>query len=69
MRDKVEGAIVAPEIPSRALETMSISVLVEKAVSTDVRAKVIAPIKSKRRRPILSPRFPSMISDPATKKP
>ena len=69
MRDSVEGAIVAPETPRRALETMSISVLVEKAANTDVSAKVIAPIRSRRRRPILSPRFPSMISDPATKKP
>ena len=69
MSDRVEGAIVAPETPSRALEMMSISAFVEKAANTDVRAKVMAPIKSRRRRPILSPRFPSVISDPATKKP
>jgi hypothetical protein len=69
MRDRVEGAIVAPETPSRALEMMSISVLVEKAANIDVRLKVMAPIRSSRRRPILSPRFPNMISDPATKKP
>lgn len=46
MRDRVEGAIVAPEIPSRALETISILALVEKAASTDVIAKVMAPIRS-----------------------
>jgi hypothetical protein len=41
MSDRVEGAIVAPETPSRALEMMSISAFVKKAANTDVRAKVM----------------------------
>ena len=69
IRDRVEGAMVAPEIPRSALLTMSISALVEKAASTEVMPKVTAPIKSSRRRPIRSPRLPMVISDPATKNP
>jgi hypothetical protein len=67
--DSVEGARVAPAIPSAARLTMSISGVVEKAHSSDVTPNAAAPMSSSRRRPIRSPRLPIVISAPATKKP
>ncbi len=61
--------MVAPETPISALLTISISELVEKAARTEVMVKAMAPVKSKRRLPIRSPKLPIVISDPARKKP
>jgi hypothetical protein len=69
IRDSVDGAMVAPAIPSRARDAISISALVEKAASNDERPNATAPISSRRRRPILSPSVPIVISAPATMKP
>ena len=67
--DRVEGARVAPAIPSSARLTISHSAVGENAASTDTSPKAVAPIMSSRRRPMRSPRVPMVISDPATKKP
>ncbi len=67
--DSVEGARVAPAIPSSARLTISISVLTENAAMTDTTPNAAAPISSSRRRPILSPSVPIVTSAPATKKP
>ena len=67
--DSVDGASVAPAMPSRARLTISISALVENAASTETTPKAAAPISSSRRRPIRSPRVPMVTSEPATMKP
>lgn len=67
--DNVDGASVAPDTPKRALATISISALVENAASADVAANVTAPIIKRRLLPILSPRLPIVINEPATKNP
>ena len=67
--DRVDGASVAPAIPSTARAPISIQVLVEKAASTDATPNAAAPSSSRRRRPIRSPRLPIVISSPATKNP
>ena len=69
IRDSVDGASVAPAIPSSARLAMSISALVEKAASTETAPKAAAPIISSFRRPTRSPSVPIVISEPATKKP
>ena len=69
MRESVEGAIVAPAIPRRAREKISISALVEKAARSEASANAAAPKRSRRRRPIRSPSVPMVISSPATMKP
>jgi hypothetical protein len=69
IRDSVEGAIVAPAIPSSAREAISISALVENAARSEATEKAAAPIRSRRRRPIRSPSVPIVISSPATMKP
>jgi len=69
IRDRVEGARVAPAIPSRARATISISALEEKAASTDATPNAAAPIINSRRRPMRSPSVPIVISEPATRKP
>ena len=67
--DSVDGASVALAIPSSARAAISIHVDVENAASTDAKPNAAAPIRSKRRRPIRSPRVPIVISDPAIRKP
>ncbi len=67
--ESVEGAIVAPPMPSRARETMSISALVEKAASREATPNPVAPSMSTRRRPIRSPSVPMVIRNPATRNP
>jgi hypothetical protein len=67
--DRVEGAIVAPAIPSSARAAISISALVENAASSEAIPKKTAPISSSRRRPMRSPSVPIVISAPATMKP
>ena len=67
--DSVDGASVAPAIPSSARVAISISALVEKAASTDATPNAAAPIISSRRRPMRSPSVPIVISEPATMKP
>ena len=69
IRESVEGARVAPAMPSSARVAISISALVEKAASTEAAPNAAAPIMSSRRRPIRSPRVPMVISEPATRKP
>jgi hypothetical protein len=69
IRDRVEGARVAPATPSSARVAISISVLFENAASTEAAPKAAAPIKSSRRRPIRSPSVPIVIRNPANRKP
>jgi hypothetical protein len=69
MSDRVEGAMVAPEIPRSALLTMSISALVENAARTEVAPNAPPLIRSSLRRPILSPSVPIVTRNPATKNP
>jgi hypothetical protein len=69
MSERVEGAMVAPAIPSRARDAISISALVEKAARSDATPKPAAPTMRTRRRPIRSPRVPIVIRNPATRKP
>ena len=69
MSDRVEGARVAPAIPSRARATIRDSAVGAKAASSDMPPKAVAPIMSSLRRPMRSPRVPMVISDPATKNP
>jgi hypothetical protein len=67
--DSVEGISVAPATPSRARAAMSIPGLVENAASTEAPANVAPPISSRRRRPILSPSVPIVMSDAAIRNP
>ncbi len=69
IRERVDGASVAPAIPSSARVAMSISALIAKAASTEATPNAAAPMSSSRRRPIRSPRVPMVISDPATMNP
>ena len=69
MSDSVDGASVAPASPSSARLAMSISALTENAASTENTPKTAAPMRSRRRRPIRSPRVPIVIRAPATMKP
>ena len=66
---RVDGARVAPAIPSSARLTMSISGDVEKAASSESRPNAAAPMRSSLRRPIRSPSVPIVIRKPATMKP
>src|SRR5579859_6810068 len=68
--DRVDGARVAPATPSSARAAISSPGLVAYAASTEAAANPAAPVSSRRRRPIRSPRVPIVISDPArTKQP
>jgi hypothetical protein len=67
--DSVDGARVAPAIPSNARLAISISGLLEKAASSEAAPKPAAPMSRSLRRPIRSPSVPMVISDPATKNP
>ena len=67
--DSVDGARVAPAMPSSARVAISIPALVENAASTDATPNAAAPISSRRRRPIRSPRVPIVISEPGDQEP
>ena len=67
--DSVEGASVAPAMPSKARATISISGLDENAAATDATPNAAAPMRSSRRRPIRSPSVPIVIRKPATRNP
>ena len=67
--DNVDGARVAPAIPSSARLAISCSALVDSAASTDTTPKAVAPSSSSRRRPIRSPRVPMVTRNPATMNP
>ncbi len=69
IRERVDGARVAPAIPSSARVAISISGVVENAASSEATPNAAAPISSSRRRPIRSPSVPMVISDPAIRKP
>ena len=69
IRDRVDGASVAPAIPRSPRLTISISALVENAARTDTTPKAAAPMRRSLRRPIRSPRVPIVIRKPATMKP
>jgi len=69
IRDRVDGASVAPARPSNARAPMSMAGVVENAASTEVAPNAAAPIISSRRRPIRSPSVPIVISEPATMNP
>jgi hypothetical protein len=67
--ERVDGAMVAPAIPRSARAAISISGLVENAVSTEAAAKPAAPMSKRRRRPIRSPSVPIVMRAPATMNP
>lgn len=69
MSDKVDGARVAAAIPRSARVAMSIAGVEENAARIDTTPNAAAPIRSSRRRPILSPRRPIGINQPASMKP
>ena len=69
IKERVEGAIVAPAIPRSALVPINISALVDIAASTEAAPNAAAPIIRRRRRPIRSPSVPIVMSDPATTNP
>ena len=69
IRDSVDGARVAPAMPSSARLTISISALVENAATIETAPNAAAPIISSRRRPMRSPSVPIVTSAPATMKP
>ena len=67
--DRVDGASVAPAIPSSARLRMSISALTANAASSDSTPKAAAPMNSSLRRPMRSPSVPIVTRKPATMKP
>lgn len=69
IRASVDGARVAPAMPSSARATISISGLTARAAATDAAANAAAPAISSRRRPIRSPSVPIVMTRPATMNP
>jgi hypothetical protein len=69
MSESVDGASVAPAIPSSARATIKSSAVGAKAARMEVSPKQTAPISSSFRRPIRSPRVPIVSSIPAIRKP
>ena len=67
--ESVDGARVAPAIPSTARAAMSMTALVEKAARIEARPNATAPMSSRRRRPTRSPRVPMVTMKPDTMKP
>ncbi|OGB34220.1 MAG: hypothetical protein A3B67_18205 [Burkholderiales bacterium RIFCSPHIGHO2_02_FULL_66_10] len=67
--ESVDGASVAPAMPSSARSTISSFGVRANAASTEATVKKAAPISSRRRRPMRSPSVPMVIRKPATKKP
>src|SRR5262245_16036145 len=69
IRDRVEGARVAPATPSSARAPMSISALVEKAATTEARPEAGGPDRSRGRGPDGAADVPNVERNPAAKKP
>jgi hypothetical protein len=69
MRERVDGAIVAPAIPSSARAKMSICAVRENAARRETTANVAEPIKRSFRRPMRSPSVPIIRSAPAARNP
>ncbi len=69
INDRVDGARVAPAMPSSARAAISVFVLRADAAASEARPKAAAPISKSRRRPIRSPRLPIVTRNPATKNP
>ena len=67
--ESVDGAMVAPAMPSSARETISIVALRENAARIDAAPKNAAPTNSRRRRPRRSPSVPIVMSEPANRNP
>ena len=67
--DSVDGARVAPAIPSAARASMSVCADFEKAAAIDTAPKAAAPSSNTLRRPMRSPSPPMIIRKPATMKP
>ena len=65
IRDSVDGMSIAPNRPSPARPAISHSALGANAVAADTAAKPVVPMRSSRRRPILSPRLPMATKRPA----
>ncbi|EPD91609.1 hypothetical protein HMPREF1486_04568 [Streptomyces sp. HPH0547] len=69
IRERVEGASVAPAIPMRARVAMSVSGPVERAARAEARPDAAAPASSTRRRPNRPPTVPIVTSRPASRNP
>ena len=69
MSERVEGAIVAPAMPSSARLAMSISGLIEMADRIEINPNAPAPTRSSFRRPTRSPTAPIVTRNPATTNP
>jgi hypothetical protein len=69
MSESVDGAMVAPAIPSSPRATISISALFENAARRDMTAKAADPISRSLRRPMRSPSAPMIRSAPAARNP
>ena len=67
--DSVDGIRVAPPIPISARAPMSTAALGASAAASEAAPNRPAPMSSRRRRPIRSPRLPITISRPASRKP
>jgi hypothetical protein len=66
---RVDGASVAPPMPSSALATMSSSAFGAYAASTEAAPNAAAPMRSSLRRPMRSPSAPIVNRRPAIRKP
>src|SRR3989338_7067900 len=69
IKDSVDGPRVAPPIPRRARETISISGVFENAAIIENKPKTEDPSIKSFLLPILSPRVPIVTRNPATIKP
>ena len=69
MSDSVDGAIVAPAMPSSARLAMSISGLTDTADRIEVNPNAPAPTSRSLRRPTQSPTAPIVTRKPATTNP
>ncbi len=69
IKDRLEGASVAPASPRAARAAISMPALLAKAAKMEAMPKARAPASSRRRRPMRSPSVPMGMSDPARTKP
>ena len=67
--ENVDGARVAPPMPSRARPRMNSSGLEDRTRSAEAVPKAAAPASRSRLRPMRSPRLPIVMSSPARTKP
>lgn len=67
--ESVEGASVAPAMPSSARVAIKAWAVVDKAAATEAAANAAAPMSSMRLRPSLSPSVPMVMRNPATMNP